>query len=443
MDTPSTDLPRRWRGEGPVVLAVPAVKVQPRRSLITLVLATMAALLVCITGLLSWWRPVPGVHFLPLVVTSYQHRAIPTPPMGKKDLEGLCSGGYFRQIDNLTKTCQSGQLIMEELANLKACRSNETVVVFLSANALFAGAGKIHILPADANPDDTNTWISLQSILETLRSCPARNQLLVLDIFRPLPGNRLGGLYQDVAAKVADELAAVSDERRLVLTACAPGQVAWSSEELGRSVFAYYLEEGLRGYAKVATAAPDNQVTVRELAQFVRARVHRWALHNRAQAQTPVLYGSAEDFSLVALEHGKPRTHVALAGKRDYPVELSAAWQLRDSWWADATYRLAPRAFQAVQAALLEAEREWGSGVEEAQLRQGRLRGASGAGFVRPRARAFSAPRRQPGAGGDRRRALANTAALAHPDRELPQTIVRRADRGRRKAQGGTVRGIP
>src|SRR5258706_69282 len=76
-----------------------------------------------------------------------------------------------------------------------------------------------------------------------------RDQLLVLDIFNPPGLPRPENHDQDIASALAVELDGVPDPRRLVLSACSPGQVALVSDELGRSVFSYYLEEGLRGYA--------------------------------------------------------------------------------------------------------------------------------------------------------------------------------------------------
>src|SRR5262249_45745114 len=82
----------------------------------------------------------------------------------------------------------------------------------------------------------------------------ARHKLLVLDIAWPLADARLGLLADDASARLEDELNAVADPHRLVLCSCAPGQVALASEDLGRTVFGYYFEEGLRGWAGPASS---------------------------------------------------------------------------------------------------------------------------------------------------------------------------------------------
>src|SRR5205823_385580 len=122
-------------------------------------------------------------------------------------------------------------------------------------------------------------------------------------------------ILNDVAARVKDDLAAVPDSRRQVLCVCSPGQKSLGSEDLNRSVFGYYLEQGLGGWADGYNpeGIRDGRVSVHELAAFLQARVDRWAVLNRSSRQTPVLLGLGEDWELVALDHGKARPEVGLA----------------------------------------------------------------------------------------------------------------------------------
>src|SRR5262249_22614691 len=154
--------------------------------------------------------------------------------------------------------------------------------------------GQVVIFPGDANPDDPGSTLALRALLEALRACRARHKLLVLDIMRPLADARVGVLADDSADRVAADLDAVPDPFRLVLCACAPGQVALTSEALGRSVFGYYFDEALRGWADGYNPRhrSEGRVSVRELAEFVSRRVDRWAVRCRDTRQTPVLLGS-------------------------------------------------------------------------------------------------------------------------------------------------------
>jgi hypothetical protein len=368
----SRGLPRRWREEKPTAANLPPTGGRSRLKTAFLVFAVILGILVAIGGMLSMLGPAPSPHFLPLWILDQQSPSVPLVPMAERDRESICAGGYFIHWSRLTTARQDGSLLMQDLANLKNLQAKDTVVAYLSAHAVLAGEGRIHVLPSDADPDNSQSWVPLKDILEKLRDCPARGKLLVLDIMKPVNLSRLGSVYHDVAGAVAAELEAVPDPRRLVLSACAPGQAALVSEELGRSVFSFYFEEGLRGYADGygADGRRDSQVTVRELAAFVRARVDRWAVKNRATRQTPVLYGSGGDFALAALDHGQPKVHLPPAPVRSYPARLLEAWQMRDSWWTDTTYRHAPRIFQEIQASLLEMEKNWRGGFATARLQQ-------------------------------------------------------------------------
>src|SRR5207245_617452 len=119
---------------------------------------------------------------------------------------------------------------------------------------------------------------------------------------RPLADPRLGIIRNPVAERAQ----AILKEREadlsfFVLCACAGGQVALVSQELGMSVFGYYLCTGLGGQADGWNPGgqQDGLVSVEELAAFVTHRVDRWAQQNRGCRQTPVLVGKAQNFDLL------------------------------------------------------------------------------------------------------------------------------------------------
>src|SRR5205085_7288077 len=95
----------------------------------------------------------------------------------------------------------------------------------------------------------------------------------------PSPDNPVAG---DLSAAIFRALDETPDPNRLCLVACGPGQAPLASPDLGRSVFAYYLEAGLRGAADGygPHGDRDSRVSVTELAAFVRSRVSRWAAAN-------------------------------------------------------------------------------------------------------------------------------------------------------------------
>src|SRR5262249_10495896 len=135
--------------------------------------------------------------------------------------------------------------------------------------------------------------VPLREVLQGLRDGRAGHTLLLIDLAPAPPDPRAGRLSDDVATAVADDLRAVPDDRWLAVVPCSPNEVPHTSPELGRSVFAHYAEEGLRGWADGWGEAGrrDYRITSRELAEFVRARVERWSRRNRTARQTPFAVG--------------------------------------------------------------------------------------------------------------------------------------------------------
>jgi hypothetical protein len=333
-----------------------AAKLRRAAALFTLrVGVTVLALVAAAVGVLYWLEP-PDPVFMPLCVSDYKLPVLPGAASAAQDCAGLIENSYFVRIE-ASAASQDAARLRQNLSGLKSLQKHDAVVIYLSALAHRDDKGSIQVLPADASPDDPRTWLPLRSVLERLRDCPARNKLLILDIMRPLPQPRLGVLADTVAGAIANELEASPDPHRLALCAAAPGQTTLTSPDMGRSLFGFYLEEGLRGYADGfgERGKRDGRISVGELAAFVQARVDRWALRNRGVHQTPVLLGSGSDFPLVTLDDG-PRPHLPPAAPVAYPQWLVAGWQERDRRWRDGEYRSAPRAFQQEQAILEHAE---------------------------------------------------------------------------------------
>ena len=168
-----------------------------------------------------------------------------------------------------------------------------------------------------------------------LKACPVQKRLLLLDVMQPFADARAGVLVGDAAARtqpILDE-ALKADPTLMVLCACSPGQTSLASEEMGHTVFVHYLIEGLSGKADGwgADGTKDSRVSVRELAAFTAANVDRWAWHNRAVHQTPVLRGGDADFLLTVADAGPVPADAPL--EKDYPKDLKAAWSFATAGW--------------------------------------------------------------------------------------------------------------
>jgi hypothetical protein len=378
---PDNKKKKSWRAASTAAPNGTPAPARKRRTIFKL-LATMLALAGIFLAILFAIRRTPKPDFVAITADEYKDLHIPVNAWSEQDREALVRGGYFDGAVTSTATSQELREIRAELDNLKT--KKKALVLYLCAHVLCDDKGTLCLLPGDADIDNPETWLPLSKILQSLRECPAPHKLLLLDVMRPLAGPRLGVLVDDVAERVETVLREVPDDKRVVLCACSPGQVALASEELGQSVFGYYLKEGLRGWADGwVDGKQDRLVSVQELARFVTARVDRWARENRGVRQTPVLVPSDGDFILVEVNRDnlkppepsappepEPETDKDKAAKEKappspYPAWLRAAWQERDQWWDDQSYRDAPLVFRNLEETILRYEKLWRGGRKD------------------------------------------------------------------------------
>jgi hypothetical protein len=341
-----------------------------KRKQLLIVLFCFLALGGAIAAWLFLIEPPHNPYFLPLCVTEYKDRHIPANAQADQDREALLVGNYFPEKGNAFAS-QERRLLIDQLQSLSKRPPADPIIVYVSAHVIGDPRGELFLLPGDASIDDPNTWIGFKDVLEGLKACPSKRKLLVLDVARPIADPRLGVLANDIAARIPGALEKVEDPDRLVLASCSPGQVSLTSEDVGLSVFGYYFELGLSGWADGYNAdnKKDGRVAARELYEFVRLHVDRWAARNRKAQQMAALYGKG-DFDLAVAVHGEAPDARALPDAADYPPWLRKGWDQRDAWWADGTFRIAPQAFRRLEASLLRAEQLWRGGANADQVQR-------------------------------------------------------------------------
>lgn len=351
-----------------------------KQKIIFALLCGIMLLLGAFVGLLSWVHPIAGSYLVPLWITEYESRLLPVNAQADPDRAALQNGGYFPYIDENAFASQEKHLLVQDLAALKDRRTGP-VVVYLCAFACRGEGGQVSILPADAAAIQPRSRLPLDEVLQLVYDCPARQKLLVLDLMKPLASARIGLLEDEAGTLVQEGVQSKIESLRkegkdpsqlgLVLCAAAPGQLALTSDDLRRSIFGFYFEEALRGWGAGYNrrGIRNNRVTVEDLANFVRARVDRWAVQNRNTRQTPILLGEGPDFALTALEHGQPLPHLEAPELGEYPKWLHDGWKLRDAWSGEWQHRIDPRMISQVEATLLRAEQEWRGGVDADRAR--------------------------------------------------------------------------
>lgn len=285
--------------------------------LLTIVNGTLAYLL-------TWIAPVTAGHYLSITVRAR---------------EPLFAPANWPTTDEAVWTKAH---ILETLDGLARIESRRPVVLMLSAPAVAADSGGVLIVPEDAAADDPTQWLRLSDVLERFKACPSKQKLLILDVAMPRRQAWNGYVRSNLAQAIAQDLEEVPDADRWVLT---PGRDR-DNPEIG-TIFAHYVREGLLGRADGYTGERDGQVTVKELAAFVQARVARWSHIYRGHGVTPSLIGEGADFVVAVRPDALPTT----------PVEPTApsAWPTRDAVLQSGAFRSSPVAFQLHQALLLNS----------------------------------------------------------------------------------------
>src|SRR5262249_30395509 len=149
-----------------------------------------------------------------------------------------------------------------------------------------------------------------------------------------------------------------------VLCSCARDQKPLPAEPWGRSAFAHFLAEGLAGAADGWAAdggghATNGSVTLGGLAAFVNHKVDDWAWYTRGARQTPLLIGPEHGADGFVLTEGPVKLPEAAPPPDEYPKWLRDGWEKRDQWYKDGVFRVAPRAYRALEAELTRAEQRW------------------------------------------------------------------------------------
>jgi hypothetical protein len=389
-----------WAAEPPLERRDPLI---PPRQLRKFALAAAAvAAIGAFAGLLAWYRPLVAPYFVPLWITQYRSPAVPHPEATENDREAIRTSGIFPRGPDAYGS-QEGLLILRELGLLGRLPASERVVVFLSGYALDRVDGGIDFLPADADPVRGQGAISLVGLLRLVKQSPPRAKLLVLDLARPWTDPRVGALRADVAARLPELVRQVEEEHRLaggsarpdwlVLLSCAPGQLAHDAPAFGRTGFGLFFEEGLRGAAMTGTNSRprEGRVSVRNLAEYLSARVDAWARTTHGTRQTPILIGDGPDFDLAAAGL-HPATGPEPAQYEPYPAWLADGWQTLADWRTDGTLAASPRLVQELQATLLGADASRAGGTADGWI-AGQLKFSMGRLAAR-RKEALAAPPR-------------------------------------------------
>lgn len=351
-----------------------------RTTAILVVMFLLAALGGILFALPVFFSPPPRPRLLTVHVERYDSPAWGLAAWANRDADALVAAFHEpdvgRSADADKNFLQFSKLRsrLDEIRTMLGDPANAKRPLVLSMSALAAvhpESGVPCLLPTDADPFDPARWLPLDTVLDALADVPTTDppirRLLLLDLAHPT-ADPLLGRPQDVASSaVCALLKKRQSEGTLpcaVLTSAGPGEVSLPAPRAKLSAFGLYLSDGLGG-AAAGNGGKDDEVTVSGLAQFVAARVERFARQVHDRPQHPQLFTPADpkwDFVLTTRVTPTPPEVPQEPLKPEefaYAAPLRSAWQRWDGLLKADADRVDPEAFARLTGYLLWAERLW------------------------------------------------------------------------------------
>ncbi len=239
------------------------------------------------------------------VITEYEWPVDPNA-WASEDLERFQTLAHEAlEIVDLSVDWRSRDLALRrldaELTTFVAERSlPETVVFYFSLHGVVDSEGRPHLLPADASPIDSATWLPVSEVLDLIcqKLPPHVNKLVLLDSNRSAANWRIGQLHNTFA----DRLDAVLDRARhpgvVIINSASPNQVGWSAPALTGSLFGFLVARAL-GTAEREDMPKESQIKLHALVAELNREMKRWSqTHQIPEQQVLVVPADADDFAI-------------------------------------------------------------------------------------------------------------------------------------------------
>ncbi|QEL14293.1 hypothetical protein [Limnoglobus roseus] len=328
-----------------------------------------------LVGILMLPSPPATTYLVSLPLPLYDDPALPPVAWAAEDAKLLvdCFPGNAENAYNTQENFE-GKLQAIGTGKLRADWGDEDrrtlekgrPFVFHVVGHAAVANGQVYVLPVKASATDPTTWVPLDRVLKAMADCPTPKKLLLLDLGRPRTNAFQGVLEDDVTPTLFNWLTQKRPDLPCpVLVSCSAFQQSSVIPQVGASAFAFYVAEGLRGAADGYTKTePDNRVKVRELAEFVKLRVGRWARQNLDLPQEPRLFEPPDfaDFDLV-LDAPAPVTEDATPPRKSEFAKAGTvdAWKQLGDLTPDAVRRAGPQIARWAAAAV-RAEQIYAAG---------------------------------------------------------------------------------
>lgn len=229
--------------------------------------------------LILWIIPRPQLVVACMSIGDYDALQLPPIPFWEEDRTA------FGTLSELTRDPPPSLSDREKLAAWAgSVHARDSVVLYVSAHGL-AVDGKPAVAYSHFQPGSQTQHYKISDLLADLsKSSPAGTKLLLLDVGRTPPDPRLGIVVNDFPKLVEEEVKQIDDPSLWVILSNGMFEKSHVCHGAKRSVFAFYVTEGLNGAAR---NKQENNIDLAGYFGYLRDRVGGWVWENTKNARLP------------------------------------------------------------------------------------------------------------------------------------------------------------
>jgi len=273
-------------------------------------IGTAAALLIAAMAYVLWPRhePKTQVAYLPVVEykvlnaaawpellltqRDYDHFAAQTL-LAPVSLKGMQTSDFLLAPAATNAAGDASATTLELRLREIASHPDDRLLLLVAAQGVSID-GQAYLLFGDFDAARSSVGkVPIEKLLEQVSSCSAGQKVLVLDAGNIVSDPRFGMLANEFPRLLEKAVRELDDPSVWVLVSNWTWEVSHVSHHLRRSVFSYYVAQGLRGEANRmnAESGDDQTVDLRELYDYVSINVSDWVRQAQGEntSQTPAL----------------------------------------------------------------------------------------------------------------------------------------------------------
>jgi formylglycine-generating enzyme required for sulfatase activity len=231
-------------------------------------------------------------------VNEYLPTELPSLKYAEADAEAVAAALDKLGFSVVTMTSRAGvafrpttadKIVAQAARRLEDRDPGDTVVIALSGHGVqFKGDGDFYFCPSEAKLSSRDSLVPMSRLMREIGGCRAGRKLLLVDACRDeLTPESAGKGGVVIELEPAGVFRAEPPAGTVALLSCRAKEKSFEVAALGHSVFTHHVVEYLSGRAPADRYPSAGDVSVSELATFVRSRTRDYVDRELAQRQTP------------------------------------------------------------------------------------------------------------------------------------------------------------